>query len=304
MPNKSLPKKILNILSLVQEVQGEIPIIMHVFTNDQFIEAGNASLHISDLAIQRGYGIFDFFKVRNNVPLYVEDHLDRYFQSASIMHLPSPYTKDKLLSIVNDLIKKNNIPNSGIRMILTGGYSPDAYQPVNPNFIVMQNAIALDDSLSPKAISIITHEFVREIPEAKTINYTMGIWLQREIKKHYADDVLYHANGIVTEFPRCNFFIVTKDNILVTPEKNVLMGVTRKNILANASSMLQVKESSVTLQDIQNAKEAFLTSTTKRIQAVVKIDGHTIGDGKPGQWTTTLLNMLIAKEQNYVKNRL
>lgn len=277
---------------------------MHVFLNDQFIEAEKASLHINDLAIQRGYGIFDFFRVRNNVPLYVEDHLDRYFQSASIMHLSSPYTKDKLLSIINDLIKRNNISSSGIRMILTGGYSPDAYQPVNPNFIVMQNALAWDDSPSPKAVSIITHEFVREIPEAKTINYTMGIWLQREVKKHGADDVLYHANSVVTEFPRCNFFIVTKDNILVTPEKNVLKGVTRKNILANASALLPVKESPITLQDIRNAKEAFLTSTTKRIQAVVKIDGHSVGDGKPGELTTTLLNMLIAKEQNYVKNRL
>ncbi len=189
-------------------------------------------------------------------------------------------------------------------MILTGGYSPDAYQPVNPNFIVMQNALAWDDSPSPKAVSIITHEFVREIPEAKTINYTMGIWLQQEVKKHGADDVLYHANGVVTEFPRCNFFIVTKDNILVTPEKNVLKGVTRKNILANASALLQVKESPITLQDIRNAKEAFLTSTTKRIQAVVKIDGHSVGDEKPGELTTTLLNMLIAKEQNYIKDRL
>lgn len=277
---------------------------MHVFLNDQFIEAENASLHISDLAIQRGYGIFDFFKVRNNVPLYVEDHLDRFLQSASIMQLSSPYTKDKLLTIISDLIKKNNIPNSGIRMILTGGYSPDAYQPVNPNFIVMQNALAWDDSPSPKVVSIITHEFVREIPLAKTINYTMGIWLQREVKKHDADDVLYHVNGVVTEFPRCNFFIVTKDNLLVTPEKNVLKGVTRKNILANANALLPVKESPITLQDIRNAKEAFLTSTTKRIQAVVKIDGHTVGDGKPGELTTTLLNMLIAKEQNYVKNRL
>lgn len=277
---------------------------MHVFLNDQFIEAENASLHISDLAIQRGYGIFDFFRVRNNVPLYVEDHLDRFLQSASIMQLSSPYTKDKLLTLISDLIKRNNISNSGIRMILTGGYSPDAYQPVNPNFIVMQNALAWDDSPSPKAVSIITHEFVREIPEAKTINYTMGIWLQREVKKHDADDVLYHVNGVVTEFPRCNFFIVTKDNLLVTPEKNVLKGVTRKNILANANALLPVKESPITLQDIRNAKEAFLTSTTKRIQAVVKIDGHTVGDGKPGELTTTLLNMLIAKEQNYVKNRL
>jgi branched-chain amino acid aminotransferase len=274
---------------------------MQVFLNDQFIEAEKASLHISDLAIQRGYGIFDFFRVRNNVPLYVEDHLDRFLQSASIMQLPSPHTKDKLRSILNDQIKKNNIPNSGIRMILTGGYSPDAYQLVKPNFLVMQNALTVDDSVSPKAISIITHEFVREIPEAKTINYTMGIWLQQEVKAQGAEDVLYHKNGIVTEFPRCNFFIVTKDNILVTPEKNVLKGVTRKNVLTNASALLQVKEASITIQDIRNAKEAFLTSSTKLIQAIVKIDGHTIGDGKPGEFTTKLLSMLIEEEQNYIK---
>lgn len=276
---------------------------MYVFLNDQFIEAEKASLHISDLSIQRGYGIFDFFRVRDNVPLYVDDHLDRFFQSASIMQLSSLYTKDKLLSILNDLIKKNNIPSSGIRMILTGGYSPDAYQPVNPNFIVMQNALALDDYPSPKAISIITHEFVREIPEAKTINYTMGIWLQREVKKQGADDVLYHKNGIVTEFPRCNFFVVTKDNIMITPSKNVLKGVTRKNVLTDARALVEIKEATVTIEDIRNAKEAFLTSTTKRIQAVVKIDGHTIGDGKPGQLTTALLHRLVVKEENYLKNR-
>lgn len=277
---------------------------MQVFLNDQFIEAEKASLHISDLAIQRGYGIFDFFRVRNNVPLYVEAHLDRFFQSASILHLSTPYTKDNLLSILNDLIKRNNISSSGIRMILTGGYSPDAYQPVNPNFIVMQNALAWDDSPSPKAVSIITHEFVREIPEAKTINYTMGIWLQNKVKEHGADDVLYRSNGVVTEFPRCNFFVVTKDNVIITPSKNILNGVTRKNVLTDARALVEVKEASVTIEDIRNAKEAFLTSTTKRIQAIVKIDGYSIGDGKPGELTTTLLNMLIAKEKNYVKNRL
>jgi len=277
---------------------------MYVYLNDQFIEQETASLHISDLAIQRGYGIFDFFRVRDNVLLYVDDHLDRFMNSASIMHLSSPYPKEKLLTILHDLQRKNNLPDAGIRMILTGGYSPDAWQPVTPNFIIMQSPLVISDSATPKSVSIITHEFVRDIPEAKTINYTMGIWLQKKIKEQQADDVLYHLNGVVTEFPRCNFFIVTKDNTIITPEKNALKGVTRKRILELGGPHFNVKEGQVTLEDIRNAKEAFLASSTKRIQAITRVDGQAVGNGMPGEITTSLLNFLQDAEKEFVSNAL
>jgi branched-chain amino acid aminotransferase len=277
---------------------------MYVYLNDQFIEQEKASLHISDLAIQRGYGVFDFFRVRDNVLLYVEDHLDRFINSASIMHLSSPYPKEKLLFILHDLLKINNLPDSGIRMILTGGYSPDAYQPVSPNFIIIQTPLLISDSPNPKPVSIITHEFVRDIPDAKTINYTMGIWLQKKVKEQQADDVLYHMNGVVTEFPRCNFFIVTKDNTIITPGKNALHGVTRKKILELRGIHFKVKEGPVTLDDIHNAKEAFLTSSTKRIQAITKVDGKPVGNGTPGEITTGLLNLLQEAEREFVSNAL
>ncbi len=277
---------------------------MYVYLNDHFQAQEKASLHISDLAIQRGYGVFDFFRVRDNVLLYVEDHLDRFINSASIMHLSSPYPKEKLLSILHDLQRKNNLPDAGIRMILTGGYSPDAYQPVAPNFIIMQSPLVISDSTTPKSVSIITHEFVRDIPEAKTINYTMGIWLQKKVKEQQADDVLYHMNGVVTEFPRCNFFIVTRDNTIITPDKNALHGVTRKKILELSGSGFNVKEAQVTLDDIHNAKEAFLTSSTKRIQAIIKVDGQPVGNGMAGEITTSLLNLLQEAEKEFVSKAL
>lgn len=277
---------------------------MYVYLNDQFVASEKATLHISDLAIQRGYGIFDFFRVRENVLLYVDDHLDRFLQSASIMHLSAPGTKAQLLSVLHELLQKNNLPDSGIRMILTGGYSPDAYQPVTPNFIIMQSPLVIPDSTIPKSISIITHEFVRDIPEAKTINYSMGIWLQKKIKEQQADDVLYHTNGVVTEFPRCNFFIVTKDNTIITPDKNALKGVTRKRIFELAQSSFTIKEGPVTLDDIREAKEAFLTSSTKRIQAIVKVDGQPVGNGMPGEITSELLGRLLQTEKEFVSNQL
>jgi D-alanine transaminase/branched-chain amino acid aminotransferase len=277
---------------------------MLVYLNDKFTEWEKASLHISDLAIQRGYGIFDFFRVRDNVPLFVEDHLDRFIRSANIMHLTAPYSKEKLQAILRDLLKENNMPHSGIRMILTGGYSPDAYQPVTPNFIIMQSPLMIPDTTTPKSISIITHEFVRDIPEAKTINYTMGIWLQKKLTEQQADDVLYHTNGIVTEFPRCNFFIVNQDNTIITPDKNALKGVTRKRILELGAKQFQIMEGTVTLDDIAQAKEAFLSSSTKRIQAIEKIDGKIVGDGRPGKVTSSLLNILQKAESEYVANAL
>lgn len=277
---------------------------MYVYLNDQFVASEKATLHISDLAIQRGYGIFDFFRVRENVLLYVDDHLDRFLQSASIMHLSAPGTKDELLLILKELLQKNNLPDSGIRMILTGGYSPDAYQPVTPNFIIMQSPLVILYSSVPKSISIITHEFVRDIPEAKTINYSMGIWLQKKIKEQQADDVLYHTHGVVTEFPRCNFFIVTKDNTIITPDKNALKGVTRKRIFELAQSSFTIKEGPVTLDDIREAKEAFLTSSTKRIQAIVKVDGQPVGNGMPGEITSELLGRLLQTEKEFVSNQL
>lgn len=277
---------------------------MLVYLNDRFTEWEKASLHISDLAIQRGYGIFDFFRVRDHVPLFIDDHLERFIRSASIMHLTVPYSKEKLHSILLDLIRQNNLPHSGIRMILTGGYSPDAYQPSAPNFIIMQSPLMIPDTTIPKSISIITHEFVRDIPEAKTINYSMGIWLQKKLMEKQADDVLYQTNGVVTEFPRCNFFIVTRDNTIITPDKNALKGVTRKRILELGARQFKVKEGAITLDDILQAKEAFLSSSTKRIQAIVKIDGQMVGDGMPGKVTSSLLNVLQEAEREYVVNVL
>lgn len=272
---------------------------MYVFLNNGFVKQENATLHISDLAIQRGYGVFDFFRLREGVLLYVEDHLQRLMRSANIMHLQSPHNVDQMHYILRELVAKNGISNAGIRIIITGGYSPDAYEPTTPNFLIVQSPLQIDDNTEPKKVNIITHEFVRDLPEAKTINYSMGIWLLNKIKEQQAHDVLYHQNGVVSEFPRCNFFIVTQKNQIITPAANALKGITRQRVLELRNEGFDVKEGKITLQDIAQAKEAFLTSSTKRIQAVVQIDGKKIGDGQTGNITRELLAHLIMKEKQY-----
>ena len=95
-----------------------------------------------------------------------------------------------------------------------------------------------------------------------------------------------------------DFFIVKKDNTVITPADNVLHGITRKNILKLATKRYTSAEAPITLEDIYEAKEAFLTSTTKRIVPIVQINDLLIGDGKPGSVSLSLLDDLIALEQD------
>ena len=272
---------------------------MYTYLHNEIVPAEKAFLHVRDLAIQRGYGIFDFFKIQDGHPFFLNDYLHRFYNSANVMRLVVPQSPEELKSIIYQLIEKNNIAASGIKMILTGGYSEDGYQPATPNLIITQHPLSLPGKEQiEKGVKIITHDYVRDLPTAKTINYSMGIWLINKIKEQEAYDVLYHQNNMVSEFPRCNFFIVRKDDTVVTPKDRVLHGITRKNILKLASKRYKTEEGTITLDDIYQAKEAFLTSTTKRIVPIVQINNTIISDGKPGSVSLSLLNDLISMEHD------
>jgi len=267
-----------------------------VFINDTFIAADKASLLITDLSIQRGYGIFDFFKTIGNRPIFLEDHLDRFYQSAQKMHLEVSQTRAELKAILAELMERNEIPDSGIRMTLTGGYSSDGYLLTSrPNLIIAQQPLTLSMELDQQGLSLMTYNYQRQLAESKTIDYSMAIWLQPFIKSNGADDVLYHHEGMLREVPRANFFIVNADNEVITAKSNVLKGITRKHILSLADSGFSIIERDFNLEELAAASEAFITSTTKHIFPVTKIDGVAIGDGQPGKVSATLLELLVAK---------
>ena len=120
------------------------------------------------------------------------------------------------------------------------------------------------------------------------MDYLQAIWLQPVLKEKKADDVLYHSNGLIRECPRANFFIVTKDDQVLTPESDMLKGVSRKQVLEISAATYHTEARDVTLDELRNAKEAFITSTTKNILPVVQVDGKFLGDGRPGAVTRDL----------------
>lgn len=271
---------------------------MVVYFNDKFVNEEEAVLHVSDMSIQRSYAIFDFFRTVNGVPLFIEDHFDRFFASATAMHLAISKSREEIRNIVHELLKRSSLPEAGIRLMLTGGYSPDSYHPGTPNLLIICNSVKTATASDfEKGFSVITYEHQRQLPHIKSINYLMAVWLQPLLKEKQVDDMLYYNKESITEFPRANVFIVTADNKLVTPAHNILYGITRKNIVELAADIMPVEERNIPVEELQQASEVFLTATTKKIIPVIKINDQPIGNGGPGPVTTKLYEKFLEREK-------
>ncbi|MFY8024421.1 MAG: aminotransferase class IV [Sediminibacterium sp.] len=263
----------------------------YISVNGEIMQANSLCISASDLAIQRGYGIFDFLVTVNSKPIFLEDHIRRFYSSALSMHLPVLLNQSALIDAIDQLMQKNNLPNSGIRITLTGGDSPDGYSIGNPNLIISQSHFNYQNQVFEKGLKLISYEHQRQLPFIKTIDYLKAIYLQPTIKSAGADDVLYFFNGLVTECPRANFFMVTANGEVLTPKDNILHGVTRKHVL-NLKGYT-IKEANISLEMLASAKEAFISSSTKNILPVTAINGNAIGDGMPGPITRNLYQQLI-----------
>lgn len=271
----------------------------YIFVNDQFIHHTEARLHVSDLSIQRGYGIFDFLKTIDFHPVFIDDYLDRFYRSAKEMNLAPPYERTELKSLVRQLIEKNNIANSGIKLILTGGFSEDGFTiSAKPNFMMAQNPLNIGNEGFEKGLKLITNNFQRQVPSVKTIDYLQAIKTWPQVISHHADDILYHKDGAVRECPRANIFMV-KGREVFTPQTDILRGITRSKVLSLEIADLNIIEKDFSLEELQAADEVFVTVTTKNICPVLQIDNKLINDGNIGKVTrslSTLLQQLIRKD--------
>lgn len=250
---------------------------LYCYINKQFVAIEKAGVSVTDLLVQRGYGIFDYLRVADNKPLFLEDHLERFYNSSNAMRLQVTETKEEVLNIVHELIKMNNLSYSGIRLIIGGGDSADGYTIHQPSLLIIQQPLAAPpDSLSLQGIRLASFDYQRQLARVKTTDYLMAIHLQPWMKEQGADDILYYSNSIVRECPRSNFFMV-KNGTLITAVNNMLLGITRKNIIKIANeNNIPVEERDFTLEELKTADEAFITSSTKRVTSVRQIDNYVL----------------------------
>lgn len=272
--------------------------VMCYFDGD-FLPLDKAGLPLTDLSLQRGYGVFDYFRTVRGEIFHVRDHLKRFRHSAAALHLPVPLSDQELIVIFQDLVDSCDFQQPAVRIMLTGG-DPDGKKGVfKPRLICMPEELPVyaPDSYI-QGMSLLTVRFQREMPLVKTINYAAALRWELLLKRQHAQDLLYYSGQGVSESPRSNFFLF-RSGKLITPANNILFGITRQIVLNLAQGHFPVEERLVSREELFTADEAFLTSTSKGIMAVTQIDQHPIGDGKVGECTRALRALYISYLDDY-----
>ena len=262
------------------------------FFNDSFVELDKLYIHGTDLGLHRGYGIFDFFKIRNRSNPWIDWYFERLFNSLSRTRLNVAYNREGLLQIMDQLLTRNEVDDAYLKIVVTAGYSSNGYtRDQKDNMIIYAMPLPEADVNSVASSVLISDEYRRDIPLVKTTNYMRSCILQPEMKAAGAVDVLFYKEGEISEASRSNIFII-KGGKVSTPDKHILHGVTRRRVLSVVNSDIVIEERSITLEETMAADEIFITSSTKGIMPITAIDGSQIGNGKTGPISQKLMSYI------------
>ena len=269
--------------------------------NNEIVPDSEAFLPAKDIGFRRGYAAFDYLRLVDGKPLFLDDHLDRFESSSRLMGLDWPFSREELKAKLLELTQKNNVSEAGLQLFITGGEAADGATPTTPNFLALTVDLPVfKPEHFTEGATLISHEYQRDLPQVKSNNYFMAVSLHKKKVDAGAADVLYYVGDSILETTKSNFFIVDNNDTIITAKDNILYGITRKNLLKVAHEAYKVEERVLTWDEVKNAKEAFVTSTTKGAQPIVKIDDTTIGDGKVGPVTNNLRKLFQEHVDTYM----
>ncbi len=257
------------------------------YADGKFVPEDEAFVSARDLAVLRGFGVFDFLRTYHRKPFYLEAHIDRFFRSADVIGLKIPMSKKETASVIEETLSRNpHLEEANIRFVFTGGSSPDNTLPADNAgkfYVMVSRKQECPASWYSDGVKTITVDQKRAFPEAKSIDYIAAIQAQRQAKSVGAVEALYtDEKKRVLEATTCNFFIV-KNGKLVTPGDGILRGITRMALLELLDGKIDVEIRDISLNEALDADEAFITASNKEIVPVVRINDSVIGDGKVGK---------------------
>lgn len=263
----------------------------YTYVNGKILPHEKATVRVDDIAISRAFGVYDGIMTYAGQPFEMARHYKRLSRSAKLLGLRVPVTEAELERIIHALVKKNNFKHPIVRVLLTGGTTLGGidFNPKHPTLIVQLEELSQPTPAQYKAgVRVITHEFERQIPEAKTINYIAAVRLQSPMRKARATEAIYTHKGHALEATTSNLFVV-KRGVVYTPKNGILNGITRQVVIEEARrGGYRVHEAPVSVKSLFGADEVFLTSSFKEVLPVTFIDGKRVGSGRPGPVTADI----------------
>jgi branched-chain amino acid aminotransferase len=268
---------------------------MNIYSIDgKFVPADQAMLPVDDLAIIRGIGVFDLLRTYQGKPYFLEEHVTRLLHSAREVNLALPWSHEQICRTALETLARNSLDEANIRIIVTGGSSPDFMTPSGkPRLLVLVTPLPkLPAQWYSRGVKVITVNVRRNHPGAKSINYLPATMALHAAKARGAVEVLFlDDNDNVLEGSTSNLFAFVHGR-LATPGQGILFGITRKVVLEMAARHYPVEIRDLPRTELLKAQEVFITGTNKGLVPVVQVDDCKIGTGRPGAETANIMKLL------------
>ncbi|MDN5293606.1 MAG: branched-chain amino acid aminotransferase [Eubacteriales bacterium] len=265
-----------------------------IYLNGEFVPEEKAVVSVFDHGLLYGDGVFEGIRAYNNRVFRLREHLERLYESAKSIMLNIPLTIDEMQEVVLETLRRNNLRDAYIRLVVTRGKGDLGLDPrkcPEPTVFCIASSIQLyPEELYEKGLEVITVPTPRNYNEAvnpriKSLNYLNNILAKIEANlAGTLEAIMLNSQGYVAEATGDNVFVVKK-GVLITPPKyaGILEGITRNAVIELARKRgIEVREELFTRHDLYIADEIFLTGTAAELIPVVKVDGRVIGTGKPG----------------------
>jgi len=273
-----------------------------IYLNGEFVKQSEAKISIFDQGVLFGDGVFEGIRVYSGAVFKCEEHVTRLYDSAKMLMLEIPISKEELIGIILETCRKNQIKEGYIRLVVTRGKGDlsllQSERPQPTIFCIASGITIYPKEMYDNGMPIITAALRRNRatildPQIKSLNYLNNILAKIEAEQAGVPEALMLTEeGIVAECTGDNIFIV-KEGVLITPPIHVgiLAGITRKTVMMLAKEIgIEVIEKEFTLFNVYSADECFLTGTAAEVIPVREVDKRVIGNGEAGPITKKLLN--------------
>ena len=279
----------------------------YIWLDGNFVGWKDAKIHVLTHTFHYGMGVFEgirAYKTKKGPAIFrLDDHIQRWYQSAHIMSMSIPFDKNKMRDIHKECVTKNNLKSAYIRPVCYYGDEDIGLQASNLKEHVMIAAWEwgsyLGDENIKKGIKIKTSSYVRQhvnssMCKAKVNGYYANSMLAlKEAQIDGYDETLFlDAQSYVAEGSGENVFII-KDGILYTPNvTSILAGITRATIIEIAQNLgYKCIEKNITRDEFYCCDEAFFTGTAAEVTPIISLDSRKIKEGTPGDITKKLQSL-------------
>lgn len=261
-----------------------------VYVNGEYLPEEDAKISIFDRGFLFADGVYEVTSVLGGKLIDFAGHCKRLNRSMNELDMKAPCSDDELLAIHRELVARNGIDEGLIYLQVTRGAADrDFVYPADaaPSLVMFTQAKPglASNPVADKGLSIISIPDERwgrrDIKTVQLLYPSMGKMMAKAVG---ADDAWLVQDDKVTEGTSNNAYIV-KDGAIITRQlsHDILAGITRAAVLRFAEeAQMQVEERAFSIEEAQQADEAFVTSASTFVMPVVSIDGADIGTGTPG----------------------